>query len=75
MADAPWVRWLRWLRSAPSLVGGAEGLILNGMLAVALGYVVWKWTGSFLGWAALTGPGGALIIIGCVAVFRGKGGA
>jgi hypothetical membrane protein len=40
------------------------GLILNGMLGVALAWVLWVLTTSFIGWAILFLPGTALILIG-----------
>jgi hypothetical protein len=36
------------------------------MIALALSLLIWKLTGSFLGWAVLFGPGAALVTMGLV---------
>jgi hypothetical protein len=51
---------------------GAIGLIINGLVAVSLALLVWRLTGSVLGWGVLFIPGSVLVSIGTIRVFRGE---
>jgi hypothetical protein len=48
----------------------AEGLLVNGILALALSLGIWELTGSFAGWLVLAAPGSALVIWGWVRALR-----
>jgi hypothetical protein len=48
----------------------AEESLVNGILALALSLVLWRLTGSFLGWLVLAAPGSALVIWGWVLALR-----
>jgi hypothetical protein len=48
----------------------AWALVVNGTLALALSLVLWRLTGSFLGWLVLAAPGSALVIWGWVLALR-----
>jgi hypothetical protein len=47
-------------------MGRAEGYIINGLIALTLSLIIWKGTGSFIGWLVLAVPGGVLILVGWV---------
>jgi hypothetical protein len=47
-------------------MGRAKGLLINGLIALTLSLIIWKGTGSFIGWLALAAPGGVLILAGWV---------
>jgi hypothetical protein len=48
----------------------AEGLFINGIIALTLSLVIWTGTGSFIGWLALAVPGAIMIFAGWIAVLR-----
>jgi hypothetical protein len=58
--DAPMEKFLR----------DPIGLLLNGLLALALSVLMWKLTGNWWGRFVLFMPGGALVILGWIALLR-----
>jgi hypothetical protein len=46
-------------------LGAAVGLIVNGLIALALSLAMWEITHSLLGWLVLFLPGSALVLWGC----------
>jgi membrane-bound ClpP family serine protease len=56
----------------PSINDPGVGPILNGLVAVILSLIVWRFTGSSLGWIALFAPGAILIFWGWIVALRHK---
>jgi hypothetical protein len=50
-------------------LGAAVGLIVNGLIALALSLALWEITHSMLGWLALFVPGATLVLYGCWRIF------
>jgi hypothetical protein len=48
----------------------AEGLLVNGIIALAFSLAVWRLTGNFWGWLILFAPGAGLIIAGLIKALR-----
>jgi hypothetical protein len=48
-----------------------QGLVVNGIIALALSLALYKITNSYLGWAVLAIPGSLLVIYGTLMIFRG----
>jgi hypothetical protein len=46
--------------------------LVNGISAIILALVLWRLTGSFVGWLVLFVPGAALIAISWVLIFFDK---
>jgi hypothetical protein len=65
---------VRWLIALPQRLAtllqpqGGPRLIVNGMMALCLALIMWRLTGSFLGWLALFVPGSALVFAGMLVV-------
>jgi membrane-bound ClpP family serine protease len=45
--------------------------IFNGLVALSLSLIIWKFTGNFWGWLALSVPGSALVIYGWYLILKG----
>jgi hypothetical protein len=59
-------RFFHW----PKLPDEPNGLLFNGLAALALSIIMWRLTGSWLGYFILALPGGALVILGWVVIFK-----
>lgn len=46
------------------------GFLTNGLLALILSLLIWRLTGSFLGWLALFLPGALMVTRGVVLLWR-----
>lgn len=51
--------------------GYYTGLVINGMIALALSIAMWRITENFWAWLVLALPGGALTIYGTIMLFSG----
>jgi hypothetical protein len=51
--------------SRTSLLSRGIGAVCLGLFVLALSWIVWETTGSFLGWLALYVPGGLYVLAGC----------
>jgi hypothetical protein len=47
-----------------------ERCVLSGIIGLIFSLVMWRLTGSFVGWAALFTPGTVLITLGFCRVYR-----
>jgi hypothetical protein len=46
------------------------GMLLNGLLALLLSVIMWRLTHNWWAWFVLFMPGGALIVLGWIGLFR-----
>jgi hypothetical protein len=46
--------------------------LFQGVFILILALLIWRATGSFLGWLALFAPGAGYVVVGLVKVLRGE---
>jgi hypothetical protein len=54
----------------PTMSDRAVNYILEGILALILSVIMWKLTGSFLGWVVFSVPGSALVLYGWYLIIK-----